>query len=237
MRISKFGVSSAITAAVFCFALSSAHADSVTTTTTTTTVGEPGTVVTSSGGTVYLRTASPEVLIKTIEGRRADLEKQVNDACARGDITGNQADAIKRELKRIATETSSSTISYPSAVMLAQDLDLIGSQYCTVVTTAPAIVPIIAGSHFTVVDGQVLELDDLSVRRADLESRITKDLLRGRLTDAQAANLRAKLSTIGAEQAVYKADGTLDFKEARHLYSDMDKVASQIDSMAGKERN
>src|SRR5262249_3039618 len=215
----------------------SAHADSVTTTTTTTTTDQPGTVVTSPGGTVYLRTASPVVLVKTIETRRANIAKQIDDACAHGDITDTQAAALRRELKRIAAESSSTEISYPAAVMLAQDLDLIGSQYRTVVTTAPVYVPIIEGSHFTVIDGQVLELDDLSVRRAGLETRITKDLLRGRLTDAQAADLRAKLAVIGAEAAAYQADGTPDFKESKHLYSDFDKVASQIDHMAGKENN
>lgn len=237
MRISRFGIPSAIIASLFYFAASSAHADSVTTTTTTTTVGEPGTVVTTGGGTVYLRTVSPSVLVKTIEGRRADLAKQIDEACARGDISGTQAEAMKHELRRIATETSSTEITYPAAVMLAQDLDLIGSQYRTVVTTAPVYVPIIEGSHFTVIEGKVLELDDLSVRRASLETRITRDLLRGRLTDAQAADLRAKLSVIGAEAAAYESDGNTNFKEARHLYSDFDKVASQIDRMAGKENN
>ncbi|PWU03235.1 MAG: hypothetical protein C5B53_00720 [Candidatus Melainabacteria bacterium] len=236
MRISNFGFSSVVAAALIYSALTSANADSVTTTTTTT-VDQPGTVVTSPSGTVYLRTASPTVLVKTIETRRANIAKQIDDACARGDITDKQAAALQRELKRIAAESSSTEITYPAAVMLAQDLDLIGTQYRTVVTTAPVYVPIIEGSHFTVVDGQVLELDDLSVRRASLETRITKDLLRGRLTDAQAADLRAKLSIIGAEAAAYQADGSADFKEARRLYTDFDKVASQIDRMAGKEIN
>jgi hypothetical protein len=225
----RIGFSSATAAALLFISVGFANADSTTTTTTTTTV--------APGSTVYLRTASPVVLVKTIEGRRADLARQIDDACARGTISEKQAEAMKRELKRIARETSSTVISYPAAVMLAQDLDLIGTQYGTVVTATPAYVPIIEGSHFTVVDGQVLELDDLSIRRAGLETRITKDLLSGRLSDSQAAELRAKLSIIGAEAAAYQADGNTDFKEARHLYSDFDKVATQIDRMAGKENN
>src|SRR6516225_3411769 len=106
MRISKFGIPSTVAAALFYFALSSAHADSVTTTTTTTTTDQPGTVVTSPGGTVYLRTASPTVLVKTIESRRANIAKQIDDACARGDITDKQAAGLQRELKRIAAENS-----------------------------------------------------------------------------------------------------------------------------------
>ena len=201
-----------------------------TTTTTTTTTTAPGSVV-------YLRTTSPVLLVTTIDQRRKTLEKQIQEAVDRGTISSEQGARMKRELVRIASETSSNTISYPAAVMLAQDLDLIGSQYRTVVTTAPAYAPIIEGSHFTIYNGKVVELDDLSIRRAGLEARVTRELLAGRLTDAQAATLRSRLSTIGAEAAVYQADGNLDFKEARRLYTDFDRVATDIDKMGGKERN
>jgi hypothetical protein len=202
-----------------------------------TVVSTPDAVVTPSGSVVYLRTTSPLLLVTTIEERRKLLQTQIQTAVERGDISSEQGSAMNRELKRIGLETSSNTVSYPAAVMLAQDLDLIGTQYRTVVTTAPAFVPIIEGSHFTIYNGQVVQLDDLSIRRAGLEARVTKDYLKGKLTDSQAATLRAKLSNIGTEAAIYKADGNLDFKEARRLYTDFDRVASQIDSMAGKENN
>jgi hypothetical protein len=231
MQVSKFTITSiAIGLVLSSVGLRSAKADSVTTTTTT--IDSP-----APNGVVYLRTASPSLLVTTIEGRRKDLEKQIDDAYGRGEISASQVEAMKRELRRIARETGSNTISYPAAVMLAQDLDLIGTQYRTVVTTAPVYLPIIAGSHFTISNGQVFELDDLSVRRANLEARVTKDLLQGRLSDAQAAQLRARLSNIGTEAAIYRADGNLDFKEARHLYTDFDRVATQIESFAGKDRN
>lgn len=239
MQISSFRGPVFIAVILSSVVLSSANADSITrTTTSTTTIDAPSTITSSSSnGVVYLRTASPSLLVTTIEGRRNNLEKQVDEAYARGEISGKQGEAMKRELRRIATETGSNTISYSNAVMLAQDLDLIGTQYRTIVTTAPVYVPIIAGSHFTIYNGQVLALDDLSVRRADLEARVTKDLLQGRLSDAQAASLRAKLSNIGAEAAIYRADGNLDFKESRRLYTDFDHVATQIESLAGKDNN
>jgi hypothetical protein len=176
-------------------------------------------------------------LITTLEGRRKDLDRTIDQACARGEITSEKAEAMKRELRRIAKETGSNTISYAGAVMLAEDLDLIGAQYGTIVTTAPAYVPIITGSHFTIYNGEVLQLDDFSVRRADLEARVIKDLLEGRLNDAQAADLRVKLSNVGTEAALYRADGNLNFKEERHLYNDFDRIATEIEKMAGKENN
>lgn len=234
MQMRKFGTPMAIAALFSCIAMSSANADTVTTTTTT--VEDPTTVTTTStpGSVVYLRTAAPTLLVTTIETRRKDIDKMIDQAYDRHEINDKKREALKRELKRIAEETGTNTITYPGAVMLAQDLDLIGTQCSTVVTTGGAYVPIITGSHFTVYNGQVLELDDLSVRRADLESRVTKDLLAGRLSDSRAAALRAQLAAIGAEAAAYQADGNLNFKEARNLYTDFDKVASEIEKFAGK---
>lgn len=122
--------------------------------------------------------------------------------------------------------------------MFAQDLDLIGDQYRTIVKTAPTTyAPIISGSRFTVFNGQVLQLDDLSVRRADLEGRVIKDLLQGRMSESQASDLRAKLESLGNEQAFYSANGNLNDKEARHLYNEFDRVASEIERIAGKDND
>lgn len=243
MDISKLGTSLTMAAMASFVVMSAVKADSVTQTVTTTTVDNPvldspGTVVTATpapGGVIYLRSASPSLLVTTIEGRRKDLDQQIENSYREGKISADQADAMKIELRRIAAETGSNTISYSGAVMLAQDLDLIGNQYRTVVTAAPVYVPIIAGSHFTISNGQVLQLDDLSVRRADLEGRITKDLLQGRMTPSRANLLRSELNHIGNEAAFYRADGNLNDKEARHLYTDFDRVASQIERSAGKD--
>ncbi len=143
----------------------------VTTTETTTspaTVIVPSTVTTIPGSVVYFRTASPTLLVTTIEGRRRDLEKAIDQSCESGQISKTQAESMKLELRRIARENGSNTISYPAAVMLAQDLDAIDTQYRTIVITAPVYVPIITGTSFTTSTKQVYELDDLSARRANL---------------------------------------------------------------------
>jgi hypothetical protein len=184
---------------------------------------------------VYFRAIPTATLVTTIEGRQKDLEKAINEARDRGDISSAQCAAMKQELRRIAQETGSNTVSYPVALMLAEDLDLIGQQYGTIVTTAPTYVPIITGSTFTVYTGQTYKLDDLSMRRAGLEARITKDLLQGRLSDSRAADLRSQLAGIGNEADLYLADGSFNPKESRRLYDSFDNVEQKIDKLAGKE--
>jgi len=239
MQIRKIATPMAMAALLSSVAFGAAKAVESYTTTTSTTVDVPSTVTTNAvpGSVVYLRTASPTLLITTLEGRRKDLDKMIDQAHDRGEISGERCEAMKRELRRIAQETGSNTISYSGAVMLAEDLDLIGAQYRTIVTNAPAYVPIIVGSHFTIYNGQTVQLDDLSMRRADLEGRVTKDLLQGRLSESRAADLRAQLSNIGSEAALYHADGNFDSKESRRLYDDFDHVATEIEKSAGKDNN
>ncbi len=234
-------------------------ADTVTTQTTTTevtTVGSPATVVASPAGvtttttvapvpitgttgtTVFFRTAKPEVLLLTLTARRKDLDKMIDSAHAKGKITEKEAHAMKSELKRIERETGSSTITYERAVAFARDLDFIGTRLGGVVVEGvPVYQPIIAGSHFTVVNGQIYVLDDLSVRRVDLEARIIKDYLEGRLSDDRASKLRAELDAIGTTQAIYSASGELDPVSSRKFYKEMDKVASELEKYAGKDNN
>lgn len=235
MQVRKIGVPLAFSVLLNCTLLSSAKADQIITTErTTTTTTNPTTIAptTAPSSVVYFGAASPAILVTTIEGRRKDLEAKVNEAQRSGAISAAQAETIKVELKRIAKETGTNTISYPMAVMLASDLDLIGQQYANKVV----YVPIITGSTYTVCTGKTYTLDDFSARRAGLETRITKDLFQGRLTASRAADLRMQLASIGNEANLYNSTGTFNAKESRHLYDAFDHVASEIDKSAGKDK-
>ena len=206
--------------------------------TSTTTTVAPVAVTGTTGGTVYFRTAKPEVLVMTITARRKDLDRMIDAAHAKGNISAKKAEAMKNELKRIARETGTNTITYERAVAYARDLDYIGTSLGGVVVEGvPVYQPIIAGSHFTVVNGQIYVLDDLSVRRVDLEARIIKDYLEGRLSDERASKLRNELDAIGATQAIYSASGELDPVSSRKFYKEMDSVASELEKYAGKDNN
>ena len=218
------------------------YADRIVETTTTTTA--PGTVITTGAGTavvtqgapgavVLVRTVSPTLLISTIEVRRADLEKLVKTSIEKKVITRTQGDVIMSELVRIRTEAVPG-LTYARAVLLARDLDVITTQIATYVPAVPQ--PIIAGSHMTISNGQIVELDDVSVRRSDLEARIVKDYLQGRLTSEQASRLREEMNAIETLEANFRQHpGDLTLKESRILYTNFDKVASKLDKWAGKE--
>jgi len=237
MQIKKLGISIAALSLLSCAQIYAQADETITTTTRTTTVGEPTSLAASEvpGSVVYFYTAPPAVLVATIDMRRKELEKIITAARDRGDITPAKSAAMKIELERIAHQTGSNTISYPAALMLAQDLDMIGVQYGDVVTTAPAYAPIISGSRFRVSTGQTYQLDDLSMRRAGLEAKITKDLIQGRLSAIRAEELRVQLSNIGSEANLYTSGGKFDAKESRRLYDAFDHVASEIEKSAGKD--
>jgi hypothetical protein len=218
------------------------YADRIIETTTTTT---PGTVITTNAGTalvtkdtvgnvVTVRTVDPILLVTTITVRRKDLDKMVHESIEKKVITPVQGQLILGELVRIERETVPG-ITYGRAVILARDLDVITTQIGTYVTTIPQ--PIIAGSHLTISNGQIVELDDVSVRRSDLEARIIKDYLQGRLTSAQADDLRGQMNAVETMEGTFRNQhpGDLTLKESRILYTHFDKVASNLDKWAGKE--
>jgi hypothetical protein len=218
------------------------YADKIIETTTTTTPGtmvttSAGTAVvttTASGGVVSVQTVDPTLLITTIEVRRKDLDRMVRESIEKKVITRQQGDLILGDLVRIQ-RLAVPGITYGRAVLLARDLDVITTQVATVIPAVPQ--PLIAGSHLTISNGSIVELDDVSVRRSDLEARIAKDYLQGRLTNNQANDLRERMNSIETMEATFRSQhpGDLTLKESRILYSNFDKVASTLDKWAGKE--
>ena len=158
----------------------------------------------------------------------------VHESIEKKVITTAQGQLILLELVRIQRETVPG-ITYGRAVILARDLDVITVQMGSYGTSIPQ--PIIAGSHMTISNGQIVELDDVSVRRSDLEARISKDYLQGRLTLARADELRSDMNAVETMEATFRNQhpGDLTLKESRILYTNLDKVASKLDKYAGKE--
>jgi hypothetical protein len=158
----------------------------------------------------------------------------VHESIEKKVITPVQGQLILGELVRIEREAIPG-ITYGRAVILARDLDVITTQIGTYVTTIPQ--PIIAGSHMTISNGQIVELDDVSIRRSDLEARIVKDYLQGRLTSNQTDSLRSQMNAVETMEGAFRNQhpGDLTLKESRILYTNFDKVASKLDKWAGKE--
>jgi hypothetical protein len=79
-------------------------------------------------------------------------------------------------------------------------------------------------------------LDDIMVRRAELEGRIARELATGRLTSTEAARLRVQMDSIASMETRLRADGYLTYKESRLLYQSFDRVGSRLDSLVANRR-
>ncbi|MBX9952632.1 MAG: hypothetical protein K2Y39_25890 [Candidatus Obscuribacterales bacterium] len=184
-----------------------------------------------------ITTTDPGMLFGTITTRREELNKLYADALAQNLLAEAEKNLLRAELDRIAAEEAAAksltgVAASSKVVILARDIDTLGDRF-NVVLKKPVFVPIVEGSHFTIVEGKVVELDDVAKRRWDLEGKINKFHLENRISASTANNLRSRMDLIATQEAGMRADGNLDLKEGRILYSEFDKIGSDLDS-AGK---
>lgn len=195
-----------------------------------TTVVAPGTVVVSSSTAVPLSIDESAAILQTVTTRRAALDKAIVDARTAGTLSEAQAASLRRELDRIGAEVTvlQTQPNLLRSIVVAQDLDALTVSLRQNVSTV-ALVPIIEGSHFTVFNGRILQLDDLAVRRIGLENKILAAQAAGRISWDQANHMRSQLNAIAATESAYKANGALDFKAVKQIYRDFDQVANELD--------
>lgn len=183
-------------------------------------------------------TTQPDVLITTINTRRTELDKLYADALAQNLLAEADKALLRAELDRIAAEEAAAksltgVAASSKVVILARDIDTVGERF-NIVMKKPVFVPIVEGSHFTIVEGQVVELDDVAKRRWDLEGKISKYYMENKISSSEANKLRGRLDLIATQEAGMRSDGNLDLKEGRILYNEFDKVGSELDSAAKK---
>lgn len=186
----------------------------------------------------YISTYDPGVLVTTITTRRSQLDKLYADAVAKNLFEQADRDLLRAELERIAAEeavvrTLQGSLASSKVVLLARDLDTIGERM-NIVLKQPVFVPIVEGSHFTIMEGKVVELDDVAKRRWELEGKISKFYLERRISADQANSLRKRMDVIASTEAGMRSDGDLSLIEGRKLYGEFDKVGSDLDHDAKK---
>jgi len=180
-----------------------------------------------------ITTTDPGMLFGTITTRREELNKLYADALAQNLLAEAEKNLLKAELDRIAAEEAAAkaltgVAASSKIVILARDIDTLGDRF-NIVLKKPVFVPIVEGSHFTIVEGKVVELDDVAKRRWDLEGKINKLYLENRISASTANNLRSRMDLIATQEAGMRADGNLDLKEGRILYNEFDKIGSDLD--------
>jgi len=219
----------------------STDAPAATTESTTTTTTQQTTLTPATGGTIVvsgspvpLTIVQEQPILQTVEMRRVVLNKNIADAVTAGTLTEKQARELRRELERINGEVvvlkAQPTPSVIRTVVLAQDLDALALNLRGNVSTI-TYVPIIEGSHFTVFNGQIIQLDDLAVRRIELENKILNAQAAGKISWEQSNRMRGQLNAIAAMEDAYRVNnnGQINFKDSHAIYRDMDKVANELD--------
>lgn len=188
-------------------------------------------VVDSFGNIVPVTTVQPDLLLTTLDIRRNELQRLIASGEASGSLDRTLANQFRAELDRLnALENSAraSGLTYVSALPIAMQLDYLQDR---IVASLPGqkLTPLVVGSRLILTNNQVVVLDDVMVRRADLEGRIATELAAGKLSATQAASLRAQLDDIAKQESLMRANGNLDFKESRQLYTAFDRVGSRLD--------
>lgn len=197
--------------------------------------------VTTTGTTVTLTATPQSVFITTISKKREKLNGLLADAVTKGMLSPAQQDELRAELDRVAKEEATiagagnDAKANSKVVGLARSLDDVGTKL-NIVFHSEVTVPLIQGSHFAVVSGQWVELDDVAIRRWDLEGRISKLLADNKVTLDQVKQLRAQMDAIGDRESAMRADNNLDFKESRILYQDFDRVGRKVEDLEKQKR-
>lgn len=189
-------------------------------------------VSTQYGNVIGISEAGPDIYIKTIDTRRAELEAQIAAGQAAGKIAEQQARNLRAELERVAqlqAAEKAGQYTYVTALPLAMSLDYVGNQLVGVIPTT-TYVPLIDGTRFVVYGGRIVMLDDIMVRRAELEMKISRMLANGNISAKQASTLRVELGNIAVIESKMRAKGAFSYKDSKDLYTAFDHVGSQLDS-------
>lgn len=202
--------------------------DGVTTTETTTT--STSTAPATIEGTV-VTTVEPKTLLYTIDERRSALERLIDAELLKGHINAAVAQDLRNELIRVKTMQAleGRPMTYLNLVPLAADLDIVVTRLRTQ-SPAVELTPLVSSKRIIISNTLFVPLDDLLIRRIELEEKIVTSLMGGKITNDQASLLRAQLDTIARTEASMLSDSNIDHKESRVLYKEFDRVGSKLDS-------
>lgn len=195
--------------------------------------------VTTSSGTIRLIANQKSIYISTLTDRRLKLENIIANASDNGSLMEGLKTELMTELARIRTEeeaasTQSSQSANSKVMGLARSLDDVAFKINNALKRE-VVAPLVQGAQFAVNSGDWIDIDDVAMRRWNLEGRIAKLVAEGRMTQVDAAETRKTLDAVGEKECAMRADGDLDVKESRVLYTDFDRIASQIDRLSKRK--
>ncbi len=197
---------------------------------------------TTTTTTIKAATVKPDVYIVTIDTRRRELEKIIGEGMATGKLTKAQADELRSDLDdvtklEIAAQKLGAAIPYTQIAVIATRLDVIALRLTEIVGVQ--IAPIMSNGRITIVSGEIVELDEMASRRAEMEGKISIAYAHHTLTKSQVKTLRLQLDDIAATEVKFRngdINGQFTDEQARTLFKAFDHVGSQIDSMIASNK-
>ena len=210
--------------------------------TTVTETKDAGSTVTTTTTTVKAATVKPDVYIVTIDTRRRELEKIIGEGMATGKLTKAQADELRSDLDdvtklEIVAQKVGGPIPYTQIAVIATRLDLIAARLVEIVGIQLA--PIMTNGKITIVSGEIVELDEMASRRAEMEGKISIAYAHKTLTKSQVTILRQQLDDIAAMEVKFRdgdINGQFTDQEARTLFQSFDRVGSKLDSFIASNK-
>jgi len=155
--------------------------------------------------------------LPNIDKLQAELEKRIGEGIASGKLDAKEADQLKQDFKDIADREArikrfGRPLTSVETLELALDLEKLAQSIDKFSTTSASVSP------------------DYSKRKERVEQRIARGLVSGKLTLAEAYQLKEQLAELDEREKQWvKSDGTLSPTEQKALTVDLEKLASGVE--------
>lgn len=221
----------------FCLFTLPANAQTAVTVEQTTSTSEsviapiPSTTVT----TVKATTVKPDLYFTTIDTKRREIMKVIGEGMATGKLTQLQANDLRTELDvitqlELAAKKFGDAIPMSQIAVIAARLDVVGQRLNEIY--AFPFMPIMTNGRFIFFNGEVVQLDVIAMRRAELEGKISLALAHNTLSHSQVDNLRKQLDDIAVMEVQFRQgaiNGEFTNEQSRTLFKAFDHVGSELD--------
>ncbi|MDX2105798.1 MAG: hypothetical protein SFY67_05290 [Candidatus Melainabacteria bacterium] len=173
-----------------------------------------------------------QTLIVSIDTRRQDLNRRIDEALKKGHIDAKQASAMRAELGGIApvdvfaTEAVGS-LNYRKALLMGYGLNTFSDRLIPL-THAQELVPVIS-PQFVSYGGGIIFVDGITSRKQRLARRIDDEYTAGRLSGNQVSKRKEDLNKISSLETKYRRNGELSRSNEKRVSIKLDKLSSDID--------
>jgi hypothetical protein len=188
--------------------------------------------VDSNGNIVDIgRAPASQTLVVSIDERRRDLNRRIDEALSKGLLTATQAASYQAELERITADEDAARqnagLNYGRALQLGYGLNTLSDRLVPITQTV-TLSPVIS-TQFVTVDGKIVMIDGITSRKQRMARRIDDEYAAGRLSSQQVSHLKQDLDRITSFESQYRKNGVLSNSKDRKVSEKLDKVQASID--------